>query len=296
MSDSKILYHLFLDCIKIKYNHFFKNDSYHLKIYEYSYNNQNLNSFLHLIEACIAKINSKPCKACIESNNILTSTKCGVFNKQLGLFFCTYFGCPLFISENFFRNLKFSVFTSDGMHLFDMNAALINYFKYKNKTNNNQIYFIGTFYEKEDPKIFEENVKFINTCTKFNRYAILATIGTIEEPKHFYAILIDKEKLKIYIYNSCPKTFQNVNELYSKWFPNMNILNNSYQNQYDTMLCGFFSSKFLIDVAYSEDTNTCFERFNHNEKMDDLIKVFQNKLVIPIEEKNNLIFVFLNCW
>ena len=70
--------------------------------------------------------------------------------------------------------------------------------------------------------------------------------------------LTDKENNDIYFYNSCPKTFELVNELFSKWFPKMMIYNNNYQNQFDNMLCGFFSTKFLNDVAYADNIKTGF--------------------------------------
>ncbi len=291
----KILYLKFLNGISHKFHDYFRHDPFHISIFGLS-RQENLNAFLHLIECCLAKIAKRSCTCCLENNHTHTATKLGIFNKQLAIFFSSYFGCALFICDRLFSSFKYSVFTLDGMHLFDMNVALVNFFKHFNKLNKKKIYYVGIYNEMEHAELFTENVNFINFCKQFSRFAILGIVGTILEPKHFYSILIDKQDNCIFFYNSCPKKNIALHKRFNTWFPNMKLFYNKHQNQYDTELCGFFAGQFLASVGYSENPMSDFENFDINKNFDSFIIEKQKEFVLPLEENKKLIKLFLDTW
>jgi hypothetical protein len=291
----KTLYLKFLNGISHKFYDYFRQDPLHTSVYNLA-RQENLNAFLHLIECCLAKIAKLNCNCCTENNHTITATKLGIFSKQLAIFFSSYFGCALFVCDRLFSSFKYSVFTLDGMHLFDMNVALVNFFKHFNKLKRNKIYYVGIYNEKEQPELFSENVNFINFCTQFSRFAILGIVGTILEPKHFYSILVDKQENCIFFYNSCPKNNVTLYKRFNTWFPNMKIFYNKHQNQFDTELCGFYASQFLASVGYADNTISEFENFDINKNFDSFIFEKQKDFVLPLKENQKLVQLFFDTW
>ena len=233
---------------------------------------------------------------------MLTSSKIGNFYKDLAIFFTSYYGCSIIVSQDFFSSFKTTVYSIDGMHLYDCNLTLLNYFKVKNRKSIKQVYFLGNIFEKENPSMFEDNVSFIKYNQFFKRFAILGLTGNIIEPVHFIAIYIDKEILSIFLYNSCPRHInssrseKNIIEYLSFWFSDYKIYINEYRQQFGNELCAFFASNFLTEIAYSNNPIQVFNYHNQSLNLDEAIFKKQNNYIEPVCDNLKLIDLFFKSW
>ena len=298
----------FLNSIQYRFNLNFSNDFKHRYLIEEALVTKKLNSFVHIIECCIAKYvifakQSKElkCKTCINNNIEKSISYISMYAKNLTIFFSSYFYCPLNISTEFFSRFKSAVFTTDGMHLFDHLTSSIAYIKWLNKTEQvrdpdyESVWLGGLYFDSEPIEAFESSINFIKSDSKWNKIAFYGLTGNPLQPSHFFAIFFVKSINSIFIYNSCPSELGLIKE-YKEKFNNYKIFINEYKNQFNNDLCGFFSLIFIEKMALAPDLFECFAKFNLNKNMDKEIEEYQKASVHPVRKKYKLIDFFLNDW
>ena len=292
---NKQLVHAFLASINNKYNEFLCKESCHFKnvhqqIFTHAFERYTIDSLLHVIECCISMINIKKtftnCLACSENDNIKTQMYIAINRENMAVFFNCYYLCPLIISLELFSRLKVTVYSNDGMHLFDLCRLSLDHFNMLREQN---VLFLGNIYNQEPCEALVETITRYSDHFKCAMYGL---VGTVSKPQHFYGIFIYKKV--IYIYNSClgDKPDNLVAAL-----PQYQVKTNTFQNQYDNELCGFFALYFLNSMAQSQDLSKTFESFNKKENMDKQIEfVEQFKYIYPCTDKYKCIQWFLDSW
>jgi hypothetical protein len=196
--------------------------------------------------------------------------------------------------------MKNTVYSVNGMHLFDLHDVTLNFFKHENKKIEQckRVFFLGNIYNKEHPSTWKFHLDFIRNDTNWNFIAMYGLVGNIIEPIHFYGIFIDKSTKTIYVYNSmlgnCPTKFlENLSEYHVQF--------NTAQHQFKTELCGFFSLRFLRIMSFYEQCskNQLFEKFfnGNSQNLDNEIQFHdQHNYIFPSNEKYKQIEQFFRIW
>jgi hypothetical protein len=288
----------FLNGIAAKYNDYFVGDKKHLKIFENAYTI--FDDFIHVIDASMCFVSKLPCACCTFKDTVYTLIKINIFGGCLSLYYSCYYGCPINITDEVFKSIKNTVYSVNGMHLFDLQDVTLNFFKHENKKIEqcSRVYFLGNIYNNENPSTWKYHLEFIRNDTKWNFIAMYGLVGNIIEPLHFYGIFIDKTSKTIYVYNSMlgnypTKFLDHLNEYHVKV--------NTAQHQFKNELCGFFSLRFLRLMSYDENNskNQIFEKYfkGNSENLDNEIQINdQRKYIFPCTDKYKHVEQFFRIW
>lgn len=290
----------FLNEIQFKFNILFKHDSLHKNLIVKVLSEYKLNTFIHIVEVCIAKISNNKCKTCSKTRIEKSISYISMYGKHVALFFSSYFNSNLKNTLELFSKFKCAIFTNDGMHLFDHMTSTLAYIKWINKTekeetpNFEETWFGGLYFNGEPLEAFQSNINYINSKQSYKKIAYYGLLGTTLKPIHFFSIFIDKTISTLFIYNSYPIDINDYK--LKKKLGKFKFIHNKYQNQFNNELCGFFSLFFIEKMIKSKNTLECFKSFNQNKNMDKTIEKYQETCVYPVRINYKLIDFFLADW